>query len=148
MPVLVKYLLADGGIVGTWDCPVLEVLEAQIVADDPEYGYSLETSVEQPEQLQAGFFYQDGALTPKTVLTLTATPEPFPADGVTQCHVSVSPFVPCTLVVDGTSYALVPADTDLELTSNVPRTFQVTLAPMAAYQCAARTLTATSMTLR
>jgi len=68
-----------------------------------------------------------GELIAKTAAMLTASPNPFPADGVTECTVTLVPFVPCTLRVNGTAYDLTPADPTLVLTSDAAMTFTITL---------------------
>lgn len=75
----------------------------------------------------------DGALVQKTAMTITAISSPFPPDGVTECAVTVSPFVACTLLVNGTPYALTTEDPTLILTSDVPATFHVSLAWMPTH---------------
>jgi hypothetical protein len=141
--VLLQYRLSDGGLQGTWTSSTLANLQAQIVPNDPTYGY-LATNVEISQQvLLADYYAPDGVLTAKIVLTLTATPSPFVADGIAVCSVTVSPFVPCTLLVDGDEVALTAEDPTLELTSDVPHVFQLSLAPVAAYRAEAITVEAT-----
>jgi hypothetical protein len=143
MTVLLQYRLSDGWLQGTWESSTLANLQAQIVPDDPTYGY-LATDVELSQQaFLAGYYVPDGVITAKTVLTLTATPSPFVADGAAVCSVTVSPFVPCTLLVDGSEVALTAADPVLELTSDIPHAFHVELAPVAAYRADPVTVEAT-----
>jgi hypothetical protein len=143
MTVMLQYRLSDGWVQGTWESSTLANLQAQIVPDDPAYGY-LATDIEITQQvLLAAYYVPDGVLTAKIVLTLTATPSPFVADGIAVCTVTVSPFVPCTLLVDGSEAALTAADPMLELTSNVPHVFHVELAPVAAYRADPVTVEAT-----
>jgi hypothetical protein len=68
-----------------------------------------------------------GELTAKTASAITASPNPFTADGVTECSITLDPFAACTLVVNGTTYALTDEDQTLVLTSDVPATFLVEL---------------------
>jgi hypothetical protein len=143
MTVLLQYRVSDGWIQGTWESSTLANLQAQIVPDDPTYRY-LATDVELSAQvLLAAYYVPEDVLTAKIVLTLSATPSPFVADGIAVCNVTVSPFVPCTLLVDGGEVALTAADPTLELTSDVPHVFQVSLAPVAAYRADAITVEAT-----
>jgi hypothetical protein len=46
--------------------------------------------------------------------------------------VTVTPFVPCTLLVGTTPYALVPEDRHLVMTAEVPAVFQISVAHQAA----------------
>lgn len=143
MTVLLQYRLSDGWIQGAWESSTLANLQAQIVPDDPTYGY-LATDVELTQQvLVSAYYVPEGVITAKTVLTLTATPSPFAGDGVTVCRVTVLPFVPCTLLVDGSELAVTALDPMLELTSDVPHVFHVQLAPVAAYRADPVTVEAT-----
>jgi len=139
--MLLKYALADGAIVGLWESGVPSLLESQQTAD-PDHGYVQAAGETFPYSLMTDYYVVNGTVTPKQVLTITATPTPFPADGVTQCQVSVSPFLACTLLVNGTPQALTDVDPTLEITSDVPQTFQVALQPLAAAKAEPLTITA------
>lgn len=134
MDTLLRYQLTDGLVVGVWQGTHEELLTAQVVPDDPTHGYLRMTTEESPQALMEGWYVQEGALVPKAVLTVHALPNPFTADGVTMCHITVTPFVSCTLVVDGQQHALTEADDVLELTADIPHVFQVSLLPMGAYR--------------
>ena len=131
MAALLRYLLEDGTINGKWESNQLDILEAQIVPDDPVHGYRLDTSGLDFEVLQAGYVMAGETVTPKPRLTLSATPPSFPADGVSECRVAVVPFVPCRLRVGQETYALTVEDPVLVLTADAPWRFQVSLEPMA-----------------
>lgn len=135
MPVLLQYRRDDRTITGRWEATTREMLAPQIVPDDPVYGY-LVTDISLRMGVLHDQYYvgDDGVLTAKTVLTLTASPTPFAADGATICAVTVTPFVPCTLVVDGTEVVLTPEDPILELTADSPHTFQAGLVPLAGFR--------------
>lgn len=143
MTILLKYARTDGRIQGMWESIVPDLLAAQMVADDPVSAFVMVETDLSPRDLQLDHFVQDETLVAKTVLTLTATPNPFTADGTTVCTVTVAPFVACTLLVDGTPVALTEADPDVELTSDVPHVFQVVLVPMTAYRADPMTVEAT-----
>jgi hypothetical protein len=74
------------------------------------------------------YVYSGDAFAPLTPVTITATPNPFAADGVTECTVTLDPFVAGTLLVGTTPYVLTSGDPTLVLTSDVPTTFAVRLA--------------------
>lgn len=131
MPLLAKYHRADGLIRGTWTANNLASLTAQVVEEDLEYGY-LVLADQDAVALQEQYVVLDGALAAKPQVTLTATPNPFLATGGSVCTITVTPFVPCTVLVNLTPYALVPEDPALLLTSDVPALFQVSLAHQAA----------------
>jgi hypothetical protein len=117
---------------------------AQIVEDDPVYGY-LEDVVDEvsaPELFER-WYIVDEVLTEKTELTITAAPTPFDADGIEECLITVDPFVACTLLVNGEPVVLTTGDDTLELTSDVPATFTIVLQPMATYWASAITVEAT-----
>jgi len=133
MQMLLKYERSTGAIRGIFESGVTGMLEAQIVPDDPDWGYLRHDTALTAEALQREWYVHEDLLVAKTVLTLTATPSPFAADAVTVCTVTVDPFVPCTVLVDGVPYALIEEDPTLALTSDVPHRFQIALAPMAAY---------------
>jgi hypothetical protein len=117
--------------------------EALLLAQVPPSGEAL-LPVEEPPL--ASTFDQmlvvEGELVAKAATTITATPNPFDADGVTECAVSVSPFVACTLRVNGTTYALTTGDPTLTLTSDVPATFLVSLDWLATHWAPSVTVTA------
>jgi len=128
--MLIKYRHTDGAIRGTWSTDLESLLRHQMQGDDPAHGYLM-----QAEDIDVGLvsdrYYVTGErLTPKTALTLTADPTMFPADGRTVCRVTVTPFVPCTLLVDGQPLALTPGDSVLELTAQAAHTFFIALDPM------------------
>lgn len=132
MPVLLQYRLDDGTITGRWEATTWTLLNAQIVPDDPTYGYYKGEDLVGIGVLHEQYYISEGGtLTEKTVLTLTALPTPFSADGVMRCEVSVTPFVPCTLLVDGTALQLTAEDPVLELTADDPHRFQIGLLPVA-----------------
>lgn len=134
---LIQYALPDGQIRGFWEGHAA-LLQAQTVPDDPAYGY-LEVPAEEPGaaippgDLLRQWYVEDGMLTAKVELTLTAAPAPFPADGTTVCQVTVSPFVPCTVLVDSTAMTLTATDPTGELTSDVPERFVLSLASMPTH---------------
>ena len=117
--------------------------EALLLAQVPPSGQAL-LPVEDPPL--ASIFEQSrvvaGELVAKTAMTITATPNPFDADGVAECDVTVSPFVACTLLVDDTPYALTTGDPTLVLTSDVPATFAISLDWLATHWAPPITVTA------
>ena len=143
MPTLLKYSLGDGQITGLWRSDSQPLLAAQIVADDPDFGYLLSDLLQGATDLQDRYYVIGGSVFAKTEVTLTATPSPFAADGVTECTVSVTPFIECTLRVNGTSHALTVGDETLVITTDTPQTFTITLEPMGAYWAAPITAEAT-----
>jgi len=143
MATLLKYSLTDGQIAGLWRADSEALLSAQIVEDDPDFGYLLSDLLQGATDLQDRYYVIGGAVFAKTELTLSATPSPFAADGVTECTVSVTPFVECTLRVNGTSHALTVGDETLVITTDTPQTFTITLEPMGAYWAAGITAEAT-----
>lgn len=131
MPLLVKYHLTDGLIRGVWSATVVEHLTPQVVEDDPDFGYLIAEGSDQ-QALQVQYLIVDGVLVTKPPVTLTATPNPFAADGEAVCTITVDPFVPCTVLVDTTPYALVAEDPALLLTAEVPAVFTISLSHQAA----------------
>ena len=143
MSSVLQYRSSDGLIVGMWTSNTTALVEAQIPQSDPTYSYlTSETDVPQ-ENLLTHYYVHEELLVAKAVLTLGAAPNPFPADGAAVCLVTVAPFVPCTLLVDGTPYDVTAADTRVELTADVPHVFHVELAPVAAYRADPLTVGAT-----
>ena len=131
MPVLLQYRLDTRAIIGRWESNTIGIVDAQRVPDDPTYGYLASGTSLGIDVLHAQYYIaEDETLTAKQTLTLTATPTPFAADGVTTCTVSVSPFVACQLLVDGTPETLTEGDQTLILTSDVPHVFQIALVPL------------------
>jgi hypothetical protein len=68
-----------------------------------------------------------GELVEKTAAVITASPNPFIADGVSECAVTLTPFVPCTLRVGGVAYSLTTEDPVLVLTSESAATFRIVM---------------------
>jgi hypothetical protein len=143
MQVILKYERSTGAIRGIFASGVGGMLDAQIVQDDPDFGYLRHDTEDAAEALQRGYYVREDLLVAKTLLTLTTTPNPFAADAVTVCTVTVEPFVSCTVLVDSVPYALIEEDPTVELTSNVPHRFQIALAPVAAYMADPVTVEAT-----
>ena len=137
MGLLLKYALSDGLITGLWNSNTPALLEAQRIPGDPTYGYAAVSDRSPlgqlgPEVIQERWAVPAGVPTPKATHTLTASPNPFDADGVAVCSITLSPFVACTLLVNGTPYALTTGDQTLALTSDTPLLFRVVLAPLAS----------------
>jgi hypothetical protein len=145
MVALIAYAVADGLIHGVWETANtnVELLIAQVDRSIEGRGYLVDTSGLAASVLTTEYYIVDSNLVGKTPLTITATPNPFAADGFAVCQVSVTPFVECTLLVDGVPYALTAGDTTVELTSDVPHTFQITLAQIAPYRADPVTVEAT-----
>lgn len=139
---LVRYRQSTGQLAGIYESNMQHILDAQIVVDDPTWGF-LCPEAPVPLDAQDRWEVHGGALVAKAALVLTATPPTFVADGVTTCVVSVSPFVPCALQVQRTQVALTPGDTTLTLTSDEAQRFEVALVPMAGYWAAPITIDAT-----
>jgi hypothetical protein len=131
MAFVARYVRSTGHIDGIWESSTLDLLIAQIVGDDPTYGYLLSTDAA-PTPLDH-WWVQDGVLVSATELTITADVATFAADGVESCTLTVTPFVACTLLVNSVPWSLVPEDPALVLTTDVPLVFQVRLAPLAGY---------------
>jgi hypothetical protein len=143
MTRLLQYRLSDGSIYGMYE-GLAEYFAAQIVEDDPVYGYleDVVAAIPMPVLFEQWYIVEE-VLTAKAALTITATPTPFDADGVAECLITVDPFVECTLVVNETLVALTTGDDTLALTSDVPATFTIALQPMATHWAAAITVEAT-----
>jgi hypothetical protein len=135
MAQLLQYQLSDGQIWGIYTSNTQELLEAQIVDESPTYGYLFPASPIEVSQ-QESYEILSGAVSLKTTLVLTAHPSPFVADGVTECSITVSPFVACTLMVNGIPTALVVGDQTLVLTADTPQQFQVHFLTMPGYWAA------------
>jgi hypothetical protein len=130
MPTLIKYERATGRIDGGWVSLTTACLEAQRQPDDATWAYLRLETEEDLAQITARRYVHADLVLAKQALTLTADPSPFAADGNTTCHITVAPFVPCTLLLDGQPYALTEADPVLALTADSPRRFVVELEPM------------------
>lgn len=139
MIVLVHYSKPAGHILGVWQADPTTLLTSQANADSPTQGYAL-TDTEVPmRQILSDYVWQDGALVAKTAVTLVAEPSAFAADGTSECSVTIEPFVPCTLLIDGQPLVLTQEDPIVVLTADAPHTFQVQL--MAPAPCRAADLT-------
>jgi hypothetical protein len=135
MPILVKYLLSTGRIDGLFTGTSQDMLAAQIVPDDPTYGYLLterETEID-ARTLTQRYAVVAGALQEKALLTIVADPVQFQADGLDVCLISVEPIVACTLRIGSTEMALTTADPILELTCDTPQQIVMTLVPMPTH---------------
>jgi hypothetical protein len=145
MVALIAYAVADGLIQGVWETAntTVELLIAQVDRSIAGRGYLVDTSGLSALALTTDYYILDNTPTAKTVLTITATPNPFNADGFAVCQISVTPFVECTLLVDGVPYTVTDGDPDIALTSDVPHTFQVRLSHIAPYRADPLTVEAT-----
>jgi hypothetical protein len=131
MPMLATYHRSDGLIRGVWSANNAATLAAQVIEDDPEYGYLI-VDDQDVQVLQEQYVVVEGALAAKPSVTLSGFPNPFAADGTATCSVTVTPFVACTVLVDTAPYALVPEDRHLLLTAEVPMVFHLSLPHQAA----------------
>lgn len=131
MPQLVKYVRETGAIVGLFESEQPEVLDYQRLLDPAAAYLLLEHAILPTEQLQ--YDVCEGQVCRKALLVIQAEPSSFPAEGDAVSLLTVAPFVPCTLRVDGTHYALTDEDAILALTAEVPHLFQIELAPMPGY---------------
>lgn len=133
MSRLLRYRVSDGAITGCWE-GIPSYLEAQVDLTDPTVGYVEDVVADIP---LATLFDQwrivAEVLTAKVPLTFTASPTPFAADGIAVCTITVSPFVACTVLVNGTPMPLTVEDATLELTSDVPATFVMRVQPMGTH---------------
>lgn len=142
MHVVVQYLKADGRLLGVWQAEPTTRLPAEVQQGTETDAYAITETELEPTALLETYFWHDGALHAKGTLVITAAPNPFAADGVTECHVSVSPFAPCTLLAEGQEVTVTDADPVLELTADSPHTFIVSLKPMGAYMATTITVEA------
>jgi len=140
---LLKYRLDTGFIDAVIQGSSLGLTQAQIVPDDPTYGYLLTDDAHDPRVWQEQYAIVEGAVSAKEELTITATPNPFVADAVATCTVTIDPFEACTLVVNGAPLALTTEDPTLVLTSDVPALFVIALHTMATAWAAPITVEAT-----
>lgn len=83
-----------------------------------------------------------GALLEKTPVLLSASLNPFPADGISECVISMTPFVPCTLLLNTTPYPLTLTDPTFVMTSEQAGRWTVTLAWHPTHWAAPLLLTA------
>jgi hypothetical protein len=132
MAQLLQYLLSTGQLWALYESNSPALVAAQVVEDDPIYGYlvppwDIDSARQQEYEILAE------VLTHKVLLHITTTPSPFVADGVTECAITVSPFVECTLTVNGVATALTTGDATLLLTSEVAQTFRIALPAMSGY---------------
>jgi len=143
MATILHYRLSDGLIQGMWTSNTQALVDAQIVPGDTTNGYLQVDTALDFQTLRERWYVHEDLLVSKAEVAIQADANPFEADGVTICTVTVSPFVPCTLLIDGAEVVLTPADDTAELTSEVPHTFQITLAPLAQYWAVPITVEAT-----
>src|SRR5262245_42464084 len=121
MAYMLKYRLVDGLIEGVWDATPVTYLDAQVEVADTVSGYLFAESALSPLEVLEQHYVHQGEVTPKTVLTLTAAPATFRGDSASQCHVTVSPFTPCRLAVQGRTVDLTADDPVLVLTADRPQ---------------------------
>ncbi len=143
MDALIKYRHSDGGIVGVWTASPASHLVAQIPTEDAAHGYLLHDATEDPGSLEMTSYVHEELLLTKQALTLTANVPTFAADGMAECAITVEPFVPCDVVVNGAVVPLTAEDPTLVLTADIPTVFTIALAPMVAYRADPVTVEAT-----
>lgn len=147
MPHLLAYARDTGLIQGVWTAAHVDHLRPNIEPEHPTLDYLLLTeAIAEARVLQERYWVQGAQLRERLGLTLQAVPNPFPADGLTECLVRVEPFVPCTLLVDGrddhTTIALATEEEPLILTADLPQRIQIALAPLQGYWAAPLTVEA------
>lgn len=74
-----------------------------------------------------------GRIEPKIVLTFSATPNPFDADGVAECLITLDPPEELTVLVGTEPVILSPADPEIILTADTPQHFTISLALHPVY---------------
>jgi hypothetical protein len=132
MPQLLKYALSDGGIQTLYQANTLELVQAQIVAGDPVYGYLVPSIDLSPDQLDR---YEVIGVTvqSKAEIAFTVSARAFLANGAATCAITLAPFVASTILTNRVPTVLTIADPVLTLTSSVPAIFQVKLVPRPGY---------------
>lgn len=133
MPVRIHYALADGQIEQLYEANMLEFLDWQTHGEASGALTVLDPIAVSPALIMERYYVDLATLTltPKAVATLSASLNPFPADGLTICSVTLVPFAPCTLRVNEQDVTLSPEDPTLALTSEVARRFRITFVPQA-----------------
>lgn len=132
MPQLIQYRVADGMIISICESYSLELLAQNRHEEDPAYAY-LERQEHLPLMEQERYEIRDGAVHAKQQIAIEADPLTFHADGIDECLVTVEPWHPCVLLVNGVAYPLTEDEPMLLITSDVPQTFTIVLAPMAGF---------------
>jgi len=129
MAYVVRYATDTGQIDGVYQSEVPALLDAQ---QRQEAGIAyLRTEQAMPLEQQDRYEVRAGQLVAKAEHQLTASVSPFPADGQTECQVTLTPFAPCTLLVNLTPVVLTEADPVLLLTAASARQFAIRLQPQA-----------------
>lgn len=137
---LIHYLKATGEIMGVYTADLREHLEANRRDDATHGSLLLEAAI--PPMDHEQFAVVDGAVIAKQALTIVANPAPFPADGQTPCQITVEPFAPCMLLVNGEQVTLSASDPMLLLTADAPQQFVIQLVAMTGRWAAPLTVEA------
>lgn len=124
MPMAVLYDLTTGRIQGV----LTASSDTTMALQQPPAGQGLLPVMSALPDLEDRYVVSQGELIAKTVVSLTATPSPFVADGVSECSITVEPFVPCTLRLNQTMSEILSAeDPTLLLTADMPNFFTLTM---------------------
>ena len=127
--MVVKYATDGGKVLAVIQSTVPDLLQAQVRDDEPGMGYLMAETEASLAELVERWHIEAEQLMPKTVVRLTATPNPFVADGTSACWITVAPFHPCTVSLGGEPFVLTEEDPQLLLTSAQPHTWEVQLEP-------------------
>lgn len=131
MAYLLRYSLDSGIIHDVWHSNTRQGLQPVKLEEIVGYAYYevLDDAGRSAHELQAQWYVHEGLLVRKAYVTITATPNPFPADPnpQTSCAITLEPFVPSPILVNRAPYTLTDADPVLELTSTVPAFFVIEL---------------------
>jgi hypothetical protein len=135
MPVLIHYALADGQIQQIYEATSQEFLDWQYRDVAMAGALTLPQGLDMaPSTVMERYVVDLDTLTiiPKPVGVLTAAPNPFPADGLTSCVVTLTPFVPCSLRIGTEVVALTAQDPTLDFKADLEQVFTITLILQAA----------------
>jgi len=133
MAQVAQYWLSTGQIAGIYEANTDALVEAQIVPDDPIFGYY---KVQTPINAMDMQHYEivAGTVQAKAQLTIVADNPIFPAQGGAKCTVTVEPFVPCTLLANLVdAYPLTVQQPTVEMSPGEPKSVRITLQLMAGY---------------
>jgi hypothetical protein len=128
---LIHYRREDGSIEAVYESGLREILELNRREDD----VIASVFVDDPVLAAHHERYQivDGWVQLKSQLLLSAEPPALPADGISTSTITVTPFVPCRLDVNGRQVILTQDDPMLVLTTDQVQPITITLVAMPGY---------------
>ena len=128
---LLHYHPKTGQILGIYTSEIVAHLEANRLDDATRRSLLTDTALTAAEHDR--YEVREGEVQGKVLLELVAQPATLVADGHQECVITLTPFRPAVLDINGYQIRLTQEDQRLTLTTDTPQIFTIRLLPMPGY---------------